>query len=524
MSTPLRKVTISTILDRFFNTAPINELSESSRKLAQDLIETHTCKANEQITNAADAKYRYFLAAGRFTLLRAGVELKTLFIDEVLDDDLLLVAPEYEIRSDTEGRYVRITDLEFQWLLERNQPGFNQTSMQKDLVGSIVENENDGLVKLLNSPLFRSLSANKLQQLITSAQKVEVDRDFVVIKDHSPATHLYIVESGYFSLNPSDTTRHDDDMMIANDLRSGDVFGEDAILDNGLYTYSVVAKSHGTLLKLSRSRIFDVILDGTVTEFYSDDFTAITSTSYDKEKYCILTVDIDLEPIEKIDLGILPISLEDLRFGNIFLSKDKVYILIGGDPWISLRAHLILTSAGIDNFVYRSTLAELKDIFDTSHVDEAEVPMMAPGCGLNTDDIAQLISVKKLSSIVTDHLYPIDSIESNQLVAQNSEIIEYAGAMRSLPELDLDPSTSLFLNELKGYIRSQLQLAAIELNRRVAADHEERETSLRKGYADLLQRADELKKQNALLAARQTELRQAYVRFRKKVRDATDKF
>lgn len=74
------------------------------------------------------------------------------------------------------------------------------------------------------------------------------ERDQYIFIDQDEATHLYLVEEGTIEAN---IVHGDGKLYILNFLHSGNVFGEGALYDEGVYSYSAVAREDSRVWRVS---------------------------------------------------------------------------------------------------------------------------------------------------------------------------------------------------------------------------------------------------------------------------------
>ncbi|MBN2028054.1 MAG: Crp/Fnr family transcriptional regulator [Actinobacteria bacterium] len=75
-----------------------------------------------------------------------------------------------------------------------------------------------------------------------------VDREQYIFIDQDEATHLYLVEEGTVEAN---IVHGDGKLYILGFLYAGDVFGEGALYEEGVYSYSAVARESSRVWRVS---------------------------------------------------------------------------------------------------------------------------------------------------------------------------------------------------------------------------------------------------------------------------------
>lgn len=99
------------------------------------------------------------------------------------------------------------------------------------------------------SPLFTGLGQEERKELIGKFNLMVVDRGDTVIQEGDEGDALYLIKDGEFSVS---TTGMGDQPVVLATLRSGDFFGEVALISDQPRTATVTALSRGRLMRLSR--------------------------------------------------------------------------------------------------------------------------------------------------------------------------------------------------------------------------------------------------------------------------------
>lgn len=75
-----------------------------------------------------------------------------------------------------------------------------------------------------------------------------IDREQYIFIDQDEATHLFLIEEGTVEAN---IVHGDGKLYILNFLYAGDVFGEGALYEEGVYSYSAVARESSRVWRVS---------------------------------------------------------------------------------------------------------------------------------------------------------------------------------------------------------------------------------------------------------------------------------
>ena len=100
---------------------------------------------------------------------------------------------------------------------------------------------------LSNSPFARLPSAN-IGMLLEQIEAIAVWENEVVIREGDEGDYYYLIESGRAQV----TRLVDGVTTVLADLKAGDVFGEEALISDGLRNATVTMKNNGVLLRLKK--------------------------------------------------------------------------------------------------------------------------------------------------------------------------------------------------------------------------------------------------------------------------------
>jgi rhodanese-related sulfurtransferase len=107
----------------------------------------------------------------------------------------------------------------------------------------------------LTSGAFASLPPAHIAELLQRFEPLEVERGQVVVQEGEKGDFYYVIESGRARV----TRLVGGVMMPLADLKSGDAFGEEALLVDGLRNATVTMRTAGRVLRLAK-RDFDALL------------------------------------------------------------------------------------------------------------------------------------------------------------------------------------------------------------------------------------------------------------------------
>lgn len=114
-----------------------------------------------------------------------------------------------------------------------------------------MSNISDIRSKLKDNALFAEFTPTELGELLDLLDHVNVKDGDIVVKQDEPGDCMYLVVDGEVRVVHHRGPR---DILLAT-LRTGDFFGEIALVDSGPRSADVIAQGNGLLLKITQASI-----------------------------------------------------------------------------------------------------------------------------------------------------------------------------------------------------------------------------------------------------------------------------
>ena len=105
-------------------------------------------------------------------------------------------------------------------------------------------------VLLANSRLFDKLSKEDIRSIVEKTPIIKLSQNQVLFSKNDPADAVFVVANGEIAIEAASL---DGRTLRMSTQRTGDVFGELAVLDNGLRTADARATTTALVLKISRN-------------------------------------------------------------------------------------------------------------------------------------------------------------------------------------------------------------------------------------------------------------------------------
>jgi rhodanese-related sulfurtransferase len=217
---------------------------------------------------------------------------------------------------------------------------------------------------VINSLAFRSIPAHCLLDAIKKMQPISLAKGTEIVQCRKPCDGFYLIDSGF-----AEVWREDDetgDQLHVRDLRSGDTFGELAMVTGKESDITVRFKDEASLLMLSKEDFQSLICEKMIKEV-----DAALAKSMLASGYTLLDVRLDYEYDEDRIPNAIHIPLQQLqeRYNELDASKSYVVYCHSGNR--SAVATLLLKERDIDAVSLKGGLREWPYEIDNGQLEAA---------------------------------------------------------------------------------------------------------------------------------------------------------
>lgn len=265
----------------------------------------------------------------------------------------------------------------------------------------------DWMVRLLQSDLFSILPAANIQQVLSGVENIDVLPDEKIITQGDKPDHFYIIEGGSYSVfrevgNPAR------EVGLA-ELKTGDFFGEEALITGGLRGTSVKATSTGKLLKINGDTFKKSILEPTIQRVENAEANELLNNGARL---------VDVRETELFEQESIPGSenlvLKLLRINSNRLDKDQSYVVASDLTNAAAVAAFLLRVRGFDAVCLNSPVLDYAKAFKiettrstaqdpTTQTDQKIMPSVEHDAGVDSLETAELSTFAKLAEIDSKH-------------------------------------------------------------------------------------------------------------------------
>ena len=199
-------------------------------------------QGNSEVIVGGSAEARYPLGRRRiFTAAKAVTDVQLIRIDDDLLD-IMLTWDQVAIQEQTAVQ--KAAELPAEQPADRPASGANW-SVMSGMFG----------IKNLRFGAFSQLPPAHIDELLRRFERIETRKGEVIIREGEEGDYYYLVESGKCQVE----RRVGGVSMTLAELKSGDTFGEEALVSEARRNATVTMKTDGSLLRLSKQD-FDALL------------------------------------------------------------------------------------------------------------------------------------------------------------------------------------------------------------------------------------------------------------------------
>ncbi len=286
-------------------------------------IELHANNQLDSVIQSGSDRAKYALAQlqPRQYSAKAKTALKILLIERNNLDQLMLLAQETTadptLRSGT------------------------GTAMEVDEVDG-VDDDTDWMTQMLQSELFSKIPMANIHQLFALLEEVEFSAGDVVIKQGDPGDHYYIVSEGRCAVSRKPTPTSNDIKLA--ELKTGDSFGEEALISESTRNATITMITDGILMKLTKDTFVELVKKPTLQSLTFDESDALVNEG----SATWLDVRYPNEHGESSIEGSLNIPLNSLRLQSDKLDTSMIYVLYCDTGGRSSTGAFLLAERGFD--------------------------------------------------------------------------------------------------------------------------------------------------------------------------------
>ena len=205
-----------------------------------------------------------------------------------------------------------------------------------------VDDDGDWMTQMLQSELFSRMPMANIHQLFALLEPVEYKAGQVVIQQGDPGEDYFIISEGRCAVSrkPSPKSK---DIKLA-ELKTGDSFGEEALISDSKRNATITMITDGVLMRLGKETFEELIKKPTLQSLKFDEAEALVNEGSAKW----LDVRYPNEYEESHIEGSINIPLNSLRVKTDELDSSMIYILYCDTGGRSSTGMFLLAERGFD--------------------------------------------------------------------------------------------------------------------------------------------------------------------------------
>lgn len=255
---------------------------------------------------------------------------------------------QYRCTAETDVKVVRVDSALLDRLITLEQAAQANGIEVVEFDGS---QDSDWMMSLLRNEAFAQLPPSNINGLFQKLEPLEVKAGQIIIKQGDPGHYYYIIKSGKASVARKTA---DGKVAMLSELSDGQSFGEEALLSGAPRNATVIMRTAGTLMRLSK-KDFDELLKEPLVHWVSDG----EALALLKEGAALLDVRLEAEYARGSIKGSVNVPLYQMRRISTSLEPKRKYILACDTGKRSSTAAFLLTQRGFEVYVLRGGLASL---------------------------------------------------------------------------------------------------------------------------------------------------------------------
>lgn len=189
---------------------------------------------------------------------------------------------------------------------------------------------------------FSQLPPAHIEELLSRFQRIEVRKNDVVISEGSEGDFYFVIENGRCKVE----RMVGGVSMLLAELRSGEAFGEEALVSDVKRNATVTMKTDGMLLRLSKKDFVELLREPLLRRVAAEEARAKVANGAQ-------WIDVRYPSEYQYDRlpGAINIPLSDIRNAFGALDKSKEYVLYCQSERRSAAAAFLLAQRGFKTFV-----------------------------------------------------------------------------------------------------------------------------------------------------------------------------
>ncbi|MEE8482615.1 MAG: cyclic nucleotide-binding domain-containing protein [Acidiferrobacterales bacterium] len=342
--------------NRIKKLVPLNALSESNLERLAKRMDAESLKAGSVICREGDTDPEtIYLLSGKVALTSTSTTMAR-YLDAATNEANFAVVDmpprPYTVTAATDVEILRIGNYALDRAVMLDEVTTTITEIDAGKKEDISGNT-DWLSEMIASDTFNKLPSEKIASLLMKLEALPVKSGDVVIRQNDPGDYYYVIKEGSFNVSRKDGQGR---VEILNELKAGNVFGEESLVSGTKRNASIVAMTDGKLMRLSRADFDDLLKKPLLTYVTVDEASALVKTGSK-----ILDVRSRSQFSHGALKGAINIPVYDLRDKLDTLQEGARYIICCQNGTQSEVAAFLLGQRGFGVCILKGGLRAIKN-------------------------------------------------------------------------------------------------------------------------------------------------------------------
>jgi len=333
----------------------LNTLTEANLQRLAKRLDAERYEAGKIICNEGDTDPEtIYLLSGKVELTSTGTTMAR-HLNASSEEATFAVVDmpprPYTVKAATDVEILRIGNYALDRAVMLDEVTTTITEIEDNKKDDVSGNT-DWLSEMVASETFNKLPPEKLASLLMKLEAIPVKSGDVVIRQNDQGDYYYVIKKGHFNVSRKDGQGK---VEILNELKEGNVFGEESLVSGTKRNASIVAMNDGMLMRLSRADFEDLLKKPLLTYVTVDEASALVKTGSKL---------LDVRPENQFRQGTLKgainIQVYDLRDKLGTLEEGARYIICCQNGTQSEVAAFLLSQRGFGVSILKGGLRAIQ--------------------------------------------------------------------------------------------------------------------------------------------------------------------
>ncbi|MGB0713151.1 MAG: cyclic nucleotide-binding domain-containing protein [Gammaproteobacteria bacterium] len=338
---------------------PLDALStENFKRLLQQSTKFEAIKAGATLFKKGDTDRRAIYLVSGSVQLDPRADDDPEIIEAGSDDALHPLSPssprQHSCKAVADCKVARVDTNTLDIMLTWDQEAGGMEVMDVE-DGGEGEEDNDWMTKLLANQAFYEIPPANIHTVLTRMEPMKADTGDTIIQQGDDGDYFYVIKSGTCEVI-RETPRTPDGLRLA-ELKSGDSFGEDALISNNKRNATIRMLTAGELMRLAKADFIELLTAPVVEEV---EWTEANKLG--KEGAIWVDVRLPSEYTRSHIRGAVNLPLFFIRGKVKQLNAEKSYLIYCDTGRRSQAAAFVLAQHGIKATVVKGGLHGMAEL------------------------------------------------------------------------------------------------------------------------------------------------------------------